>query len=165
MKGIVYKLRCLDETITEFYVGSSIDINHRMECHKSDCDNTNGIRYNLKVYRFIRDNGGYDAWTYDILEECEVENKKDLVLNYERKYQLELDPQLNVRVEGRTDQEWRKDNKERNAILNKKYREENKDKLDKYYKEKFQCDCGGKYTRGHKVQHQKTKKHLAFINK
>ena len=47
----------------------------------------------------------------------------------------------------------------------KAYREENKDKLDKYYKEKFQCDCGGKYTRGHKVQHQKTKKHLAFINK
>ena len=165
MKGWVYKLYCKDLAIKEIYVGSSIDINARIRSHKNASHNPNNGDYNLKVYKFIRDNGGYDAWIYEILEECDVENKKDLVLNYERKYQLELDPQLNVRVEGRTDQEWRKDNKERNAILNKKYREENKDKLDKYYKEKFQCDCGGKYTRGHKVQHQKTKKHLAFINK
>tara|TARA_R110002153_G_C13022946_1_gene467738 strand:+ start:39 stop:443 length:405 start_codon:yes stop_codon:yes gene_type:complete len=39
------------------------------------------------------------------------------------------------------------------------YRDNNKDKL----KEKFNCDCGGKYTYNHKDSHFRTKKHLAYM--
>ena len=90
MKGVVYKLYCKDLAIKEIYVGSSMNINQRIDCHKNVCNNSHSIDYNMKVYKFIRANGGWFNWAYDILEECEVKDKEDLVLNYERKYQLEL---------------------------------------------------------------------------
>ncbi len=194
MKGVVYKLRCMDETIKEFYVGSSMDIDQRMRGHKSVCNNPNDIGYNIKVYKFIRANQGYGAWTYDILEECDVKDKEDLVLNYERKYILELEPQLNSQIDGRTRREYYEDNKDHIAERMKKYLQENnekitkykkeyriknkekiaeykkeyklknKEKISKYQSEKFQCECGGKYTKSNKSIHEKSKKHLAFIN-
>ena len=175
MKGWVYKLYCKDLAIKEIYVGSSMNINQRMDFHKSSCKYPNSKGYNYKVYRFIRSNGGYDAWTYEILEECDVKDKEDLVLNYERKYQLELDPQLNVRIDGRTKRQWKIDNKEILKIKAKEYREENKEKMsirDKEYRErnkeqinqKFNCECGGKYTRQHIKRHERTKIHQAFLN-
>jgi len=42
----------------------------------------------------------------------------------------------------------------------KKYKELNKIKLN----EKFNCECGGKYSRTHKANHEKTEKHQSFIN-
>tara|TARA_R110000824_G_scaffold287208_1_gene475328 strand:+ start:235 stop:795 length:561 start_codon:yes stop_codon:yes gene_type:complete len=50
-------------------------------------------------------------------------------------------------------------NKEKIAKQNKKYRENNKDKLN----EKFNCDCGGKYTKQSIARHLKTKIHIKFI--
>ena len=55
-----------------------------------------------------------------------------------------------------------------------RYREKTKDKMKEFKKiynkdkrdfinEKFICDCGGKYTRNGKSQHQKTKKHIKYI--
>ena len=132
MLGIVYKLRCKDDNVKEFYIGSSINIKDRMINHKSDCNNPNSLKYNYKVYQYIRSNGGWFNWAYTILEECDVEDKDDLVLNYERKYQLELNPQLNRKVEGRTRAEYYRDNIEKMTEYHKKYKQENKDKIKKY---------------------------------
>ena len=44
--------------------------------------------------------------------------------------------------------------------LRKKWYQNNKDKL----KEKFNCDCGGCYTLENKTKHQKTKKHLLYLD-
>jgi len=52
--------------------------------------------------------------------------------------------------------EYRETHKEKN----KEYRETNKDKL----REKFNCDCGGKYRFDNKAQHKKSKKHIDFIS-
>jgi hypothetical protein len=194
MKGVVYKLRCIDEAIPEFYIGSSLNINQRIGEHQRTCKNIKVKNHNLKVYKFIRSNGGYYNWIFDILEECEVESKEDLVLNYERKYQLQLKPQLNIRVEGRSNAEYYQDNKERMdkyykeynetnkekiSIQKKEYREKNKEKISfqkKEYnernketivlknKEKIQCECGAIISRGSKSAHKKTKKHLSKIN-
>ena len=160
MLGVVYKLRCLDLSIKEFYVGSSMNIKERIKTHKSGCNNTNNKSYTYKVYKFIRDNGGYDAWTYDILLEVDVEDKDDLRLNYERKYILELNPQLNSQIEGRTVKEWEKANKELVVTRKKKYREKNKEKI----AEKLQCECGSIISRGGKARHEKTNKHIDFLN-
>ena len=165
MLGIVYKLRCKDDNVKEFYIGSSMNIKDRMIKHKSSCDNPKDKAYNYKVYIFIRANGGYQNWNYDILEECEVEDKDDLVFNYERKYILELDPQLNMIIVGRTIKEWCKENKEKVVGYTKKYREKNKEIINEKQREKFNCECGGKYIRVHKLRHEKSKKHIAFINK
>ena len=45
----------------------------------------------------------------------------------------------------------------------KQYREINKDKIKQNKNEKHQCECGGRYSTCHKSQHNKTKKHLKYI--
>ena len=85
MLGFVYKLYCIDPSIEEIYVGSTINIKDRMYKHKSNCNNANDRKYNYKVYKFIRDNGGWSNWTYEILEDVEVEDKDELEICYEHR--------------------------------------------------------------------------------
>jgi hypothetical protein len=175
---VVYKLQCLDETIKEIYVGSTINIKDRIGKHKSSCNNPNTKQYNYKVYRFIRANGGWDNWTYDILEECDVESKEDLELWYEDTWIINLNPQLNCRRARRSKKEYYEDNKERIteqrkeyyednkekiAKKGKEYYQENKDKLSNYCKEKIECECGAMISRRNISAHKKTNKHKLYL--
>ncbi len=164
MLGWVYKLCCKDPSIEEIYVGSSFNIKERMCGHKSDCNNPNRKKYNYKVYKFIRDNGGWTNWTYEILEEEEVVDKDELEICYEDSWILYLEPQLNCRRARRSKKEYYEDNKEIIAKIRKEYYEENKEQISKREKEKIQCECGSIYSRQNKARHEKTKKHIAFIN-
>jgi len=56
--------------------------------------------------------------------------------------------------------EWRQNNKESIALKNKEYKEKRKEKLD----EKFECECGGKFSYQNKSIHLKSKKHIKYIN-
>ena len=56
--------------------------------------------------------------------------------------------------------EYRETRKEVINEYQKEYYETNKDKLT----EKFTCECGGRYTHKNKTTHNKTKKHISFIN-
>ena len=60
--------------------------------------------------------------------------------------------------------QYREVNKDKLNEKQKQYREVNKDKINESQNEKFGCDCGGKFTRSHKLQHLKTKKHQDYIN-
>ena len=55
---------------------------------------------------------------------------------------------INKNIAGRTKQEYKADNRE--IILEKK-------------KEKFNCECGGKYTRTHKAEHLKSNRHQTYL--
>ena len=68
--------------------------------------------------------------------------------------------QLNKEKIKETAKEYYELNKEKKLELQKKWREKNKEKI----KEKYECECGGKYTHVHKAQHLKTKKHKTFIS-
>jgi len=50
-------------------------------------------------------------------------------------------------------------NKERIQERSRDYQEENKERVKVYKSEKFSCECGGQYTREHKPNHLRTKKH------
>ena len=65
---IIYKLVCSDINITDCYVGHTTDFTRRKQKHKSDCNDISGEKYNLNVYSFIRDNGGWDNWSMVIIE-------------------------------------------------------------------------------------------------
>ena len=190
MLGVVYKLRCLDLSIKEFYVGSSFNIKDRMKGHKYNCNNPNSKKYNLKVYKYIRANQGWENWTYEILEECDVEDKEELELCYEDTWIVNLNPQLNCIRARRTQKEYREDNKEKIKEYNKewweknkekmkeyyqqnkeqlaeyhkKYREENKERISQKSKEKLQCECGSIHSRQNKAPHEKTKKHKLYLS-
>jgi len=174
MKGIVYKIYCRDSSITEFYVGSSVDFENRKYEHKYNCNNIKRKEYNSKVYRYIRENAGWDNWDFEILLETEVDSKEQLRLLYEREFQIDLKPELNVIQEGRTPKEYREDNKEKlkqyredhKEKINqthKKYYEDHKEKINQTRKEKYSCDCGSTIRKSDKTKHQKSKKHQEFI--
>jgi hypothetical protein len=40
---------------------------------------------------------------------------------------------------------------------------ENKQKIKQYQYEKFECECGGSYTRGNSSRHQQSKKHQDYM--
>jgi hypothetical protein len=54
-------------------------------------------------------------------------------------------------------------NKDNKSTYDTNYREINKEKLAKRYKETFICECGQKYTRLHKNRHEGTARHKKFI--
>ncbi len=133
--GFIYKLYCSDPSITDFYIGSTINIAQRKQRHKNDCHNENRKTYNSKVYKKIRETGGMENWKMLKLETYEYEHKDELRLK-EHEWEQKLKPTLNsIRVividktarrleiyENRTDEQ-----KEQEKEMHKKWYEENKE--------------------------------------
>jgi len=158
----VYKL--FNPDYPEFYIGSTKDLKERKRCHKKACNTENSLKYNYKVYQYIRDHGGYDSWNYEILEHITTSINKYELHDLERKAIHDMKPSLNIQLPNRTKKEYRENNKEYYKEWNKQYRENNKEKIKQYKNEKFNCECGGKYTTANKVRHMKSRKHKNFIN-
>ena len=57
---IIYKISCNDETINDIYVGHTTNFFVRKYQHKNACNN---IKNDLKIYKKIRENGGWDNWS------------------------------------------------------------------------------------------------------
>lgn len=94
MKGFVYMIKCKDENISDCYVGSTINLCSRKKQHKSVCKTPENKSYNFKVYKFIRDNGGFDNFEFVVLKEVEVNDKIELKQHEAEQYEL-LKPSLN----------------------------------------------------------------------
>ena len=126
-----YKIVCLDNAVDLRYVGSTADFNKRKSTHKQNCNNENGEKYNYKVYRTIRDNGGWS--NFKIIE---IAKQDQLTLReaeqIEERYRLELNADMNGRSCFRTEEErkeqckeWRENNPEYNKEKSKEWRENN----------------------------------------
>jgi len=162
-KGFIYKFVCNDITIPNTYVGSSTDFTKRKSNHKSACNNDRSPRYNLYVYQFIRENGGWENWT--ILKICDYpcQNKFELELE-ERRYMELLKSDLNKQKPGRTKHEHYVDNK---IKIDQKIREYNKIHKEKIKARQNTVDCcptcGCNYTHSNKSRHLKSKQHIDSV--
>ncbi len=176
-KTIIYKLCSNDLDITDIYIGSTCNFHRRKASHKNTCYNESKKSYNGKVYKYIRDNGGFENWNMIQLEEKSLENKREKEA-LEREWIEKLKPSLNSYIPTRTDKEYYQDNKEKIKERVKKHRELNKDKINehnrKYHqdnrekilkqnKEKITCECGSIFRKNEIARHQRTKKHQSFI--
>ncbi len=56
---IIYKIYCKDECITDIYVGHTTNFIQRKSTHKAACNNQ---KNDLKIYKIIRENGGWNNW-------------------------------------------------------------------------------------------------------
>jgi hypothetical protein len=213
-KTIMYKLCCNDITITDIYIGHTTNFIKRKNQHKTKCNNEKDKKYNLNVYQFIRNNGGWDNWSMVMIEEYNCNSKLEAEKR-ERELYEEYKATLNSQVPSRTNKEYYEDNKDKIKDKIKEYRKNNQDKIKEYkkeyrknnqdkikekakeyyennqdkikekdkeyrknnqdkikeykkeycknnqdkIKEKFNCDCGGCYTKVNKSTHEKTKKH------
>ena len=186
----IYKIYCKDKDIEDVYIGSTKNITLRITDHKHCCNNENNEKYNQYKYIFIRENGGFNNWTYDIICECTsedrfelerwyIENTKSTNLNkniptrtdtdlreYNKEYAKQY-TQLNKNKMKENQKKYRELNKDTIKEKNKKWRDLNKEKIKEnreYNKEKYECECGSKLRKADKARHNKSKKHVLFIS-
>ena len=97
------------------------------------------------------------------------ENNKEQLAQYQKEYREEHKEQIAQKYK-----EYYEDNKEKIAQKDKEYYANNKEQILQKEKEryqinkaklnqKFQCECGGKYTHANKARHMKTQKHQKYI--
>jgi predicted GIY-YIG superfamily endonuclease len=151
LDGVVYKLKSKNPNITEFYIGSSCDMKQRITNHKNNCNNSIIPAYNFKVYEFIRNNGNFDNFEFEILLEVQVKSKKQLKNRYEAKYIIDFKPELNMKIPTIYDDETVEYDEEfykpsyyeehKEIILEKgnQYYKDHKEDLLKKRKEKYTC--------------------------
>ena len=167
-KSIIYKIKHNEDyDDNNIYVGSTSNFKNRKYQHNKACNNEKSIGYNLPVYQYIRNNGGWDEWVMIPIEQYICNNKDELVIR-ERYYIDLLRPTLNIVKPGRTMKEYYEDNKEKIAEINKKYRETNKEKIAEYSKEyqkiKVICNhCGCEVCKKGLNAHQKSNKCINFV--
>lgn len=63
---IMYKLVPKNLDLEYIYIGHTTNFRNRKYLHKNACININNKSYNFKVYKMIRDNGGWYEW--DMIE-------------------------------------------------------------------------------------------------
>ena len=64
---IIYKIFCKDPNVKDLYVGHTTNFVQRKHAHKQNCMNSKSPCYNIKLYKIIRDNSGWDNWVMEIV--------------------------------------------------------------------------------------------------
>jgi hypothetical protein len=169
---IIYKIEHLvnKELV---YVGSTTNFTKRKCQHKNNCINPNYKKYNYKVYKMIRDNGGWESFQMLEIKKFPCKDKREAEAEEER-CRIEMRANMNAikafcpielyREEHRDElndyaKQYRAQHREKNCEYQKHYRTENKDKLN----QPFTCECGGRYTHEHKHHHLKSKRHQSYM--
>lgn len=190
-KVCIYKIYCLDESKKDFYIGSTSNLNSRMSYHRY---NSQYLTKNTKFYNYIKDNGGWNNFNYEVLEvfdNCDSKKK----IQIEREFYEKLKPTLNTNKVGRTQKEYRDDNKEKltnytndynkknrerinkrnrenynkykstRQVYHKKYNEAHKEQIKSLQSYQLTCLCGCKVQRSYLRRHLKSGKHIYNLKK
>jgi hypothetical protein len=134
--GKIYTIRYRgDDSL--IYVGSTcLPLYKRWYKHKSFIFNEKSNKYNYYIYKTIRETNDFESWYIELYEEYECENKEQL-LKREGEIIREIGT-LNSKIAGRTEKEYRDDNKAILSAKTKIYYENNKDTVLKQQKENYE---------------------------
>ena len=183
---IMYKIVCDDLNVKDCYVGHTINMTKRKCTHKHACNNMNDKAHNLKIYKIIRQNGGWDNWSMILVEKFPCKDKNE-ACKRERELYEELDAKMNMVRPYRTHEEhkeydiqrkkkYRQEhkaeikekaklyNQEHKAEINEKqkqYYQYNKEQIKEKLKENIKCEyCARQITKRHMARHHRTCKSI-----
>ena len=178
--GQVYKLICKDESIKECYIGSTINLHSRLHKHKNNSINTNSEKYHLKVYKKIREYGGWNNWKCEVLDELKNPGRGQLVQLEREYYEENIDnATLNTVYCGRTQEEsknawwkrnpdymlhYRQNNPDKIKSYNDSYYQANREKILNKWRTKVTCECGCTVNVSGMRRHKESVKHQNFVN-
>jgi hypothetical protein len=77
----IYMIYCNDSNISDTYIGYTTNIKDRMSVHRRCTSNPANKSYSMRMYKFIRDNGGWNNWSYRILTDLVCTSKNDAIEN------------------------------------------------------------------------------------
>jgi predicted GIY-YIG superfamily endonuclease len=164
--SVVYMIKCKDQSLEDCYIGSTIDFENRRWGHKSRCINKNDKSYNITVYQFIRDHGGWDNFEMIRLIKYNCKDKKELH-KIENIFMDVYTPSLNSRKASRNPhylKDYYQKNKAKICEKDKQYYQENKAKISEYRSQKITCECGSTIRILGITLHRKTNKHQNYLN-
>lgn len=147
-KTVMYVIRPIDWSVKLLYVGSTTDFIRRKWQHKHKCHNPAIREYNYKLYKLIRENGGWSNFTMEIIEVFPCNNVVECEMREREIYHC-LRANMNSRVPRLTEEEI----KNYSAIANAKRK--------KY--PKTECPCGGCYLYQNKNVHLASQKHQNYV--
>jgi len=155
MVFVIYKI--FNDNFPEmFYFGSTENFDNRKYTHKSACNNPTASNHNLKIYRFIRDNGGWNDWQMKPVAKLPEGTTKLEATIQEEQMRVEFDAKLCSNRAHRSNDQRLADHRQFNAV----YRERHHEKLN----EKYICSvCNGRFTHKHKAKHIKSNKHQSKL--
>ena len=136
-QGKIYTIRCrTDDTLV--YVGSTIQpLYKRFDSHKRS-SKTEKCK-TMPLYRMV--NEDWNNWYIELYEVCPCENREQLCKKEGEV--IRLIGNINVRIAGRTSQEymkeWEEKNKEKRTEYMKEYDKARKDKRKVYYKKYYRA--------------------------
>ena len=134
-KGVIYRIVCKDPTIKDVYVGSTCNFTQRKWAHKTRCNND----CNFSIYKFIRENGGWENFEMLEIIKYPCETKRELE-SKEREYIDLLGGTLNCHIPTRTPKERYETNKTEILTKQQQYNIKNKEKRKEYDKEYYQAN-------------------------
>ena len=174
--GKIYKI--VDVGYNKCYIGSTTEKLSVRFCkhthHYRTYDENNKKRY-CRCFELF-DEYGVNNCKIELVETCKCETKEEL-LKYEGEH-IRNNDCLNKIIAGRTDKEYRNDNKQKLKEMkhddylknadkyrekNKEWRIMNKEQQQKYRARTFTCGCGSTSTITHKHRHEKSKKHQDYL--
>ena len=129
-----YKIVCKDLNIKDCYVGHTTDLTKRKNKHKYTCLNECSKNYNINLYQFIRENGGWENWEIILLKNESCENGME-ARSRERYYKEQEHSTLNKQVPSRTPDEYTNDNYQQLQAYWHSFYETNKDRILEYQKD------------------------------
>ena len=165
-KGKIYRI--VSDKTDEVYIGSTVQtLERRFIVHKSYfktsryCSSAEILKHGDARIELIRD--------FPCNSEQELEKEED-------KYILDCCKVVNCNRASRTRAEYYQENRAEIAEKTKQYREANRAEIAEQQKQwyeanrerinqKFDCPCGGKYTKSHKSRHEKSKMHQDWVQK
>ena len=179
-KGMIYKIKHKEDYDDDnIYIGSTCNLIRRRCQHKNGCNNENDKNHNVPLYKYIRENGGWDAFILIKIHDYNCNSKSELKIEERRMIDM-LKPKLNKQLPTRSQKEyyeankeviaekckeWREVNKEVLTEKKKEYYEANKQVLNEKAKHKCKCDiCGAEVTKNNLHRHKKSQKCLSVKN-
>jgi hypothetical protein len=163
-KTIFYRIVCNDLNIKDCYIGHTTNFIKRKQQHKQHCNNENLKDSNFKVYKFIRENGGWNNWSMIMIEQISCENFNE-ASKLERKFLEEFNGTLNGNIPTRTKKEWAYSNKDKLKDYRKNNDEKIKEQKKEYQKLTIYCDCCKKdINKNNKARHYKSNTHIKNLS-
>ena len=155
-KSVIYKICCKDPNVKEIYIGSTTNFIIRKNKHKYDCMNNKSIHYNAYVYRFMRDNGGWDNWDMVLIKKYSKCDSSLKLRKKEQKYCNKYNAKLNSINSYTNRKEYSKIYEKERRVMTAKRKE--------WPGKPYICECGSNITRHSKPRHERSQKHQNFIN-
>ncbi len=187
--SVIYKIiKKGEKDESNIYVGSTKNFSARKSKHKSTCQEKDTKKSKYKLYQIINNNGGWDNYNMEIIEEYSCSCKIDL--EKREKYWIDkIKSKINDKIPTRERKEYEKSEKRKESYKQReksekrkewyksRYEKNKEEKIEKsiqhYYdnkdeinfkrNEKITCECGCIVNKGNIAVHKRTGKHIKLM--